>query len=127
MTNDILKSLINLGLVSYYHKQSHQYFVAESPDKLLNAVDEKKKQLEETKNQLQKGLPQLQSLYEKQGGRPVVKVYERLKGIRTILQDVLDRVGSLRHKEYYVYSSATVRKMCICPCQILANKESNEG
>ena len=32
---DILKSLIALGIVSYYNKESKQYFIAEQPEKLL--------------------------------------------------------------------------------------------
>ncbi|MBI3888691.1 helix-turn-helix domain-containing protein [Candidatus Nomurabacteria bacterium] len=30
-TYDILKSLINMGIVSYYKKESKQYFIAEWP------------------------------------------------------------------------------------------------
>jgi sugar-specific transcriptional regulator TrmB len=40
---DILKSLIALGIVSYYNKESKQYFMAEAPEKLLSAIDQKKK------------------------------------------------------------------------------------
>ena len=40
---DILRSLIKLGLVSYYHKDKNQYFIAENPEKLKEALDQKRK------------------------------------------------------------------------------------
>lgn len=42
-TYDILKSLIQLGIVSYFNKETKQYFVAEQPEKLLLAIDQKKR------------------------------------------------------------------------------------
>ena len=49
-TYDILKSLINLGIVSYYNKESKQYFISEPPEKLLEAIDRKKEDLENENN-----------------------------------------------------------------------------
>lgn len=109
-TYDILKSLIALGLVSYYNKQSHQYFAAESPEKLLSALDDKKQGVESLQSEIKQSLPQLKSLYERQGGKPAVKLYEGLKGLKSILEDVLETVGREKVKEYYVYSSVNLRK-----------------
>ena len=109
-TYDILKSLIQQGLVSYYNKESHQYFVAESPDKLILAVEQKQKDLEGVKKNIESSLPSLKAMFEKQGGKPVMKLYEGQDGIRQILNDVLVQMSQQRDKTYYVYSSATVRK-----------------
>lgn len=109
-TYDILKSLISLGLVSYYNKQSHQYFSAEPPNKLLSALDDKQQDIIKLKEQIQEELPLLQTLFEKQGGKPAVKLYEAAKGIKSILEDVLESVGREAEKIYYVYSSASLRK-----------------
>lgn len=115
-TYDILKTLIELGLVSYYKQYNQenrrQYFVAEPPQKLLDAIETKKRSLDTLKEYMAKSLPELESLYEKSGARPVVKYYEGVTGIRTILEDV---IGSLEkspagEKEYFVYSSADLRK-----------------
>ena len=35
---DILRSLISLGLVTYYHQDKHQYFIAEDPARLKDTV-----------------------------------------------------------------------------------------
>lgn len=109
-TYDILKSLISLGLVSYFQKASHQYFAAESPEKILTAIDEKGKQLDTVRQQVEDSLPELKTLFEKQGGRPMMKLYEGKDGIKQILVDVLDTMAAQADKTYYVYSSATIRK-----------------
>lgn len=113
-TYDILKNLIELGLVSYYKQygkeDKRQYFVAEPPQKLLDAIEGKKRNLETVKVQITKVIPELESLYEKSGARPVVKYYEGNSGIRTILEDVLGTVTTQEDKSYYVYSSSDIRE-----------------
>ena len=106
-TYDILKSLIQLGVVSYYNKESKQYFMAEQPEKLLSAIDQKKEELDEVRGSIQENLPLIRTLFEKQGGKPVVKFYEGSKGVRQIFEDVLDEVEKSSGKSYYLYSSAT--------------------
>src|SRR5207247_1977045 len=104
---DILKSLIALGVVSYYNKESKQYFIDEEPEKILSAIDQKKEDLDEVRASVQENLPLLKTLFEKQGGKPVVKFYEGSKGVRQIFEDVLNEVSSSVDKSYYLYSSAT--------------------
>lgn len=109
-TYDILKNLISQGLVSYYNKESHQYFAAEPPEKLVLALEQKQRDLEAVREKIQLNLPALQLEFGQQGGRPVMKLYEGAKGIRQILEDVLETVGKALDKTYYVYSSANLRK-----------------
>lgn len=107
---DILKSLIEIGIVSYYNKESKQYFIAEQPEKLLSAIDRKKEDLDEVRGNIESSLPLIKTLFQKQGGRPTVKLYEGAKGIKLILEDVLEEIGKSKNKEYYLYSSATVKE-----------------
>lgn len=109
-TYDILKALIDLGLVSYFNKQSHQYFSAESPQKLLLAIQAKSDGIAKLKTQMEAELPYLQSLFEKQGGKPAVKLFEGIKGLKAILEDVLETVHRQASREYFVYSSVHLRK-----------------
>lgn len=109
-TYDILKSLINIGIVSYYNKKSKQYFIAERPETLLAVIDKKQEDLTGIKTNIEESLPLLKTLFEKQGGKPAVKLYEGIIGIRHILEDVLKSMDKIKEKTYYVYSSATVRK-----------------
>jgi sugar-specific transcriptional regulator TrmB len=104
-TYDILKNLVAQGLVSYYNKASHQYFAAEKPEKLILAVEQKQRSLEEVKKNIEANLPMLKASFEKQGGKPVMKLYEGSEGLRQILEDVLLVLSDAASKEYYVYSS----------------------
>lgn len=107
---DILKNLLELGLVNYLDKTTHQYFVASDPDKILGLVERRQKELERVKRRVEETLPELKLIFEKRGGKPVVKLYEGMEGVRAILQDVLDTMEKSMQKIYYVYSSADVRK-----------------
>src|SRR6185503_8121637 len=109
-TYDILKNLISQGLVSYYNKDSHQYFAAEPPEKLIFALEQKQKDLGNVKEKIEQNLPALRLSFGQQGGKPVMKLYDGQKGIKQILEDVLETMEKSENKTYYVYSSANVRK-----------------
>ena len=108
-TYDILKSLQDQGLVSYYQQEKHQYFVAEDPRALLEALEEKRRTIETLRVELKELVPQLRSMSAAVEDKPVVKYYEGVQGVRQILQDVLESTATIS-KEYYVYSSANVRQ-----------------
>lgn len=99
---DILKSLIDRGLVSYYHKEKKQYFVAENPGRLKNFLENQISDLNQIKLDVSAIIPQLKSLYDLAGSKPVVKYYEGPKGIKAILEQVLEEPDS---REYLVWSS----------------------
>lgn len=108
---DILKSLMKNGLVSYYHKEKRQYFVAEDPAKLERHLEGRLEELRQLKQKIQAVVPELQSLYNRGGGKPVVRYYEGFAGVKNILKSVLDTMNAQKQKEYYVYSSANVRDL----------------
>lgn len=108
---DILRALMEQGLVSYFHKQKRQYFVAEPPEKLLTMIEAKTAALAAAKAEVQAALPELASLMSKAREKPVVKYYEGASGVRTMLADVLETQSALPAGErgYVVYSSADIR------------------
>ena len=107
-TYDTLKLLRETGLISYYHKDTKQYFIAEDPSRLRDAIESRQTELEKTKTRLDEVIPQLKSMYDKAGEKPVVKYYEGKAGVKTILADVL-QTSSRGSKEYFVYSSSTIK------------------
>jgi len=109
-TYDILKKLQESGLVSYFHQDTKQRFVAEDPEKILKMVDSEKSKLEDARGKIEELIPELKSLQDKGGSRPVTKFYEGKDGIRFILEDVLSKMSEEKEKEYYVYSAAGVRE-----------------
>ena len=84
--------------------------MAEPPQKLVNAVENKKRNLDTLKLNISKSLPELESLYEKSGARPVAKYYEGSAGLRVILQDVLSTLTEGQDKSYFVYSSSDIKE-----------------
>ncbi len=106
---DILRKLVSLGLASFYQKGKH-HFAAEPPEKLVDALEDKQTQLERLKVTITEKIPELKSMFAQQGGRPTIRVYEGSKGVKKILEDILNTLKNLKHKEYYVYSASTLKE-----------------
>ncbi len=128
-TYDILRSLISDGLATYYHKQTKQFFVAEPPEKLMGALENREEKLLAVKKELKDNLPRLQAIFERNGNRPAVKFYEGEQGMKQILQDVLEIMKSQEEKVYFVYSSGTSedRKHLYTAMPEFNNKRTSKG
>lgn len=107
-TYDTLKWLQNERVVTFYQKDTKQYFVAEKPEKLIQLVQQRKKVLEESEKDLEKQIPELDALYNKGGERPVARYYEKDE-LQQILQDVLDTCEHTEEHSYRVYSASSIR------------------
>ncbi len=110
-TYDILKNLMKQGLVVYYHKEKKQYFITEDPAKLERHLEGRLEEMRHLKIKIMAVIPELQSMYNRGGGKPVARYYEGFAGVKNILQDILDTVAREKQKEYFVYSSANVREL----------------
>src|SRR3989338_2159724 len=108
-TYDALKWLKDKGVVNFYNQATKQTFVAEDPDKLYNMVREQREMLDQVNQKLEKFVPELQALYDKDGERPVAKYYDKNE-ISRILQDVLDTCEQNADQSYYIYSAEGVRE-----------------
>lgn len=107
---DLLKSLQEKGLVTYYHQDTKQKFVAEDPATLIKLVENREMELQKVKDNFGDLIPELKALQDKGGNMPIVKFYEAKKGVHQILDDVLDSMILAEEKEYYVYSAAGITK-----------------
>ncbi len=107
---DLLKSLQEKGLVTYFHQDTKQKFVAEDPVTLVKLVENKEKELQKVKANFGDLIPELKALQDKGGNMPIVKFYEGKKGVHQILDDVLDSMILAEEKEYFVYSAAGITK-----------------
>ncbi|MFA6486557.1 MAG: helix-turn-helix domain-containing protein [Candidatus Magasanikbacteria bacterium] len=104
-----LKWLREKGLVSFYEKDAKQFFVAEDPNKLRDLVTHQAEDLKEADKKITALLPELKSMHDKGGKRPVARYYEK-NDVRKILEDVLDKCSSIPDAEYRVYSDARIRE-----------------
>ncbi|NUM25589.1 MAG: TrmB family transcriptional regulator [Candidatus Buchananbacteria bacterium] len=107
---DILKGLIGTGLISYYHKDKRQYFIAEDPSRLKDVLRQRRDLLEKTETEMSEIIPQLKSIYNNAAVKPVAKFYEGYAGIELVLKDVIKSCRDGSEKSYYVYSAASIKR-----------------
>lgn len=108
-TYDALKWMQDVGVVTFYKKESKQHFVAENPEKLNRLIQRKKEDLTETSYALERSIPELQALYNSGGERPVARYFEADE-IKDILEDVLETCEQAEEKLYRVYSAEGLRR-----------------
>ncbi|MFA7654310.1 MAG: helix-turn-helix domain-containing protein [Candidatus Magasanikbacteria bacterium] len=104
-----LRWLREQGLVNLYEKDTKQFFVAEDPEKLHELVTRRAEVLKDADKKISAILPELKSLYDKGGERPVARYFEK-DDVHKILEDVLERCDESIEKEYRVYSDARIRE-----------------
>lgn len=109
-TYDILKSLMKDGLAGYLNKKTKNFFTAEDPSQLRQLVLKRQLKLKEVEHELDEYLPQLQSVHNRGGEKPIVRYFENKKGIRDLLSDVLSTMEQQVERVYFVYSSSALRK-----------------
>ena len=82
----ILEKLIKKGLVSYITKEKTKHYQATQPNKLLDYIDSKEKQLKKNKNKIQEMIPQL-ILKQKTAKKSEANLYEGFKGLTTAFEN----------------------------------------
>jgi len=79
---DILKSLMEQGLVNYVIKSGVKYFETAEPEKLVEILREREQEVRNI-------LPELKLLRESTKEKPGVEFYEGKEGIKTIHEDII--------------------------------------
>ena len=82
----ILEKLIKKGLVSYITKEKTKHYQATPPNKLLDYVDSREKQLKENRDKIQDMIPQL-ILKQKLTKKSEANIYEGFKGLMTAYEN----------------------------------------
>ena len=114
-TYELLKSLKEKSLVSYYPKGKRRYFCAEPAERLLHIAEEKQLNLEKAAQILASDIvPDLQML-SPGFAETSVRQYEGDDGIEYVLRDILRTVSTMDNKLYRVYSSKLIRKYLYRP------------
>jgi sugar-specific transcriptional regulator TrmB len=82
----ILEKLTKKGLVSYIIKEKTKYYQAAQPNKLLDYVESREKQLQQNKSKIQEIMPQL-ILKQKLAKKSEANIYEGFKGLMTAYEN----------------------------------------
>jgi len=81
-----LERLIQKGLISYAIIKNKKHFEAISPEKLINFLDEKKREIKEI-------LPQLLSLKKESKPNQKSKTIEGIRGIKAVFEDIMQELS----------------------------------
>lgn len=80
----IIEHLMEKGLMSSTTEGKKQYFIAESPEKLSLLFREQQMEIQKKQDYLDKILPDLKSLKQKENDGPVVRYFEGKDGMRAM-------------------------------------------
>jgi len=110
---ECLEKLQQKGLVSYIIKANRKYFEATNPSRLLDYLEEKKKQIEEQKNEVKHIIPTLLAKQRTPKTIQEAHIYSGLKGIKSLLNNLLEELSP--HGEYYVFGAEGGMKEILGP------------
>lgn len=96
----ILDKLIQKGLVSYIIKEKTRHYQAERPEKLLDYLEEKEKDIEKTKEKIRDFLPTLIGKMHA-AEKSIATIYEGFKGIMTVHDKRFEKLK--KGEEYYFF------------------------
>ncbi|MEK6887843.1 MAG: helix-turn-helix domain-containing protein, partial [Candidatus Aenigmatarchaeota archaeon] len=85
---ECLNRLLEKGVVSYIVKNNIKFFEATDPDRLVDFIDDRKRELEENKSDIKKILPQLKSLRNPLKPHAEAHVFLGVEGFKTMRRDV---------------------------------------
>lgn len=95
-----LDKLISKGLVSFVIKNNVKYFQANSPENLIDFINEKEKQLNEQKKEIQALLPDLERKRKTANDRQEALVFESIEGVKAAFNRILNTLD--KGEEYLV-------------------------
>ncbi len=124
---ELLKQLVVKGLLSTKRVGQRDYYTAESPEKILTLLQDKRKDLWHAQQKAKDIVPLMLADTVQPTGRPLVRYYEDDEGVVTILKDVLQTCRVLEHPEYAAYSSKPLRQYLYRKFPGFTEKRVQEG
>lgn len=124
---ELLKALVVKGLLSTKRVGQRDYYAAESPEKILTLLQDKRKDLWHAQQTAKDIVPLLLADTVHTAGRPLVRYYEDDEGVVTILKDVLQTCRTLDQPEYAAYSSKPLRQYLYRKFPSFTEKRVQEG
>jgi len=109
-TYEALKKLTTSGLVSVRSQGGRERYMAESPEKILEIIRDKRRDLIDLATSAKSIMPELLARNTTTASGPLVRYYQDDEGVVTILKDVLQTCRDLPEREYVAYSSAPIRQ-----------------
>lgn len=86
---DKLEQLIDKGLATYVYEGSKKFFRPTAPIKLKQYVEDKQKELDLQKNEIENILPKLKSIYNTPKEDTSIEVFRGKEGLKYFLKDII--------------------------------------
>lgn len=104
-----LEKLERKGLASYVKKGNKKYFQAADATRLMDYIDEKKRQLDEEKSEIKKMLPELNALRKKsKEEQQEATIYQGFRGYKTLLENMLNELSP--NGTYLAFASGMLKE-----------------
>ena len=90
---DKVEQLMTKGLVTHVYKGAKKYFQATDPERVLDYIADKKKNLKKQEEDFKKILPQLKLKQTVQEGKQESKIYVGFEGLKTYYDEILKKAS----------------------------------
>ena len=91
---EILDKLMKKGLVGFILKDKTKYFSAASPNRILDFLQQKEKEIKEKQEDIKKELPLLLKLQNLEKKQYETKLFKGFKGVETAIFEALENLNS---------------------------------
>ena len=92
---DILNKLIERGLVTYIEENKRRLFQISHPNKIIGYIEEKKHELDKTKEEIEKEMPSIIEQFKFKKPEINAEIYRGTEGVKAVWEDMLN------YKEIY--------------------------
>lgn len=89
---EVLEKLIQKGLASYFTKENVKYYKATNPKMLSDYLDEKKAEIEQQKEKLDKLLPSLIAFSQEKEEEKEAVIFSGPRGVKTAFTNLVDEL-----------------------------------
>lgn len=81
---ELVREMHKRGLMNYYTKGTHKFWIADSPEKLMIGLEERRIALKNI-------MPALQAMhYDSGNGKPVIRLYTGAEEVKNIFDDIIE-------------------------------------
>lgn len=96
---DVLKRLMEKGLVSFIVKEKTKYFQASNPEHFLDLVNEEREEIDKKEKDIRKVVRDLKYIQEQSKIKESAQIMQGKRAIKTIFEDIL------KYRKYYSFAS----------------------
>ncbi len=100
----VIESLMKKGLISTFDKGKKTYYVAARPEALENIFKIKETEIKQQKNNLAALMPELKSLYNRDGNKPVIRFFEGKQGLINSSEELMAEYKDTAETARMLYS-----------------------